>query len=482
MRFFKLIIIVIGVLLMSYTTILGQGGLQVHSGSFTIDTSTTLMIANTSLVVKSGATFKGDTLSKVEFRGHDSQIDTIGGGGSFTFGHLRINKPDTQFAFLGSKISVENELTLSKGGFYCDDAVNLGSTGVLSGELLTSSRRFFGSLSGKIVASNRSVLNGQSKDVAGLGLEITPNDSITRIDVFRGFSTQQGLRANGNAVDSFSVYRYYEITTCVSKDVSISPTGDTIRAEMTIKYNNLESDTGHGGLDYSNYHIWYNAGGKWNILEASSAGTNTVTARIDTMPIVTRVTVSSKESNPLPVSLLFFEAKNGENEVFLNWATETEINNDFFTIERSVDAENWEELLEVPGAGSHRGLLLYKEVDREPLNGISYYRLKQTDYNGAFSYSTIRTVNRFNAVLNIFPNPSTDGSINVSIKGYKNKEIILELRDVLGSLIYSRNYKVSMKDDVWEINDLLRLSNGLYTVSIFGDNQYLLSEKILITK
>lgn len=95
----------------------------------------------------------------------------------------------------------------------------------------------------------------------------------------------------------------------------------------------------------------------------------------------------------LPVKLVSFEANSNGERIDINWATVTEINNNFFTIEKSKDLKNWEVVSNVSGAGNSNTTIEYFEVDYSPYQGVSYYRLKQTDYDGAFSYSNVVPVN-----------------------------------------------------------------------------------------
>jgi len=97
--------------------------------------------------------------------------------------------------------------------------------------------------------------------------------------------------------------------------------------------------------------------------------------------------------NPLPIELLSFDATLIEDQVHLDWITLTEINNDFFTVERSKEGLIFEEVAIVPGAGNSNVQRIYSSIDHEPYQGISYYRLKQTDYNGDFSFSNIAIIN-----------------------------------------------------------------------------------------
>jgi hypothetical protein len=95
----------------------------------------------------------------------------------------------------------------------------------------------------------------------------------------------------------------------------------------------------------------------------------------------------------LPIELISFEAKMNDNkQVDIFWATASEQNNDFFTIERSTDGLNWEIVTTVAGAGNSINRIDYHAYDARPVSGISYYRLKQTDFDGAFEYSYIVSV------------------------------------------------------------------------------------------
>lgn len=97
------------------------------------------------------------------------------------------------------------------------------------------------------------------------------------------------------------------------------------------------------------------------------------------------------DQTPLPVELVSFDAESmGSEGVRLDWATATEKNNDHFTVERSTDLETWKEVAYVDGAGTSYTPLYYNTWDHEPLNGYSYYRLKQTDTDGTVTLS--RTV------------------------------------------------------------------------------------------
>jgi hypothetical protein len=95
---------------------------------------------------------------------------------------------------------------------------------------------------------------------------------------------------------------------------------------------------------------------------------------------------------PLPVELIEFNARPLDSKVQLNWTTASELNNDYFTIERSADGRNFIAIANIDGKGTTSEFSKYYHTDTEPLSGLSYYRLKQTDFDGGFSYSDIKTV------------------------------------------------------------------------------------------
>lgn len=95
----------------------------------------------------------------------------------------------------------------------------------------------------------------------------------------------------------------------------------------------------------------------------------------------------------LPIELLEFNAKLVDKSVELNWTTATEYNNKYFTIERSSDASSWEATYVLQGQGNSSIHHNYKVYDSSPLKGISYYRLKQTDFDGRYAYSHIASIN-----------------------------------------------------------------------------------------
>ena len=159
-----------------------------------------------------------------------------------------------------------------------------------------------------------------------------------------------------------------------------------------------------------------------------------------------KIGTTDKTSTPLPIVLLDFTASLVDNtHVMLEWSTASEINNDVFTIERSSNGLTFEEITEVPGSGTTNRITDYEAYDDAPLDGVAYYRLKQTDYDGQFEYFKIVAVNLErnpdgSCVLRVFPNPCI-GQCTVDLsecKHNENAEIKVEMIDAAGKLVFSK--------------------------------------------
>jgi hypothetical protein len=174
------------------------------------------------------------------------------------------------------------------------------------------------------------------------------------------------------------------------------------------------------------------------------------------------ITLGSLTSlNPLPVELLNFNAMMNNRIVDLTWQTASEHNNDFFTVERSSDGFNFEPLTYVDGAGNSNGLLNYSTQDLNPFSGFSYYRLKQTDIDGAFEYSNIRVVNMDgNNDAVFFPNPSTTDLMYIT-----SNAAIKDLN------IYAADGKLVFKQSEISNSFALNLEPGVYFAN------YLMNDK-----
>jgi len=179
-------------------------------------------------------------------------------------------------------------------------------------------------------------------------------------------------------------------------------------------------------------------------------------------------TIYSNVDVAFPVELLHFQAGlTDEREVQLNWATASEINNDYFVVERSTDGNTFSEINRVNGKGSSVERSAYISTDPAPATGLNYYRLKQVDFDGTFEYSHIEVI-RVDTPVDIicFPNPSSD-IFNISIERQDaNMDEIVTIYDSLGKAILT----LSLNEHNQQI-DLSRFPTGLYTAKFQESNE-----------
>ncbi len=182
----------------------------------------------------------------------------------------------------------------------------------------------------------------------------------------------------------------------------------------------------------------------------------------------------------LPITLMNFDAEIDNTAVKLIWSTSAELNNDYFTIERSENGLDFEFVAEVPGSGNSTTIKNYEQYDDSPLTGTSYYRLKQTDFDGKFEYVDLLAVN-FNqdddgiCTLHVYPNPCVGGcTINLEDCPLADSQVDVELYDALGKKIVNRvSPKSKDKDISFHLNSSNNLAPGVYIVraSTNGKNQ-----------
>lgn len=166
----------------------------------------------------------------------------------------------------------------------------------------------------------------------------------------------------------------------------------------------------------------------------------------------------------VPVELLSFVAKPiSEREVKLDWITLSEINNDFFSIERSQDGKEFSVIGRVEGQGSSSEENIYSWLDTSPFTGENYYRLKQTDFDGRFEYSEVVLINLLPPdAIQTFPNPSK-GQFNIVFPSDTNIDKSAIVKNMEGQIIMSLNLETNN-----HIIDLSNHPNGMYIVYLNG--------------
>jgi hypothetical protein len=257
--------------------------------------------------------------------------------------------------------------------------------------------------------------------------------------------------------NTFRTYRFYYLPT----------TGE---AKLLVDGSTVWTYNGTPGLNLYWTHSTLRIGNNMD-------GTGTDEAIFDNLIIAQII------SEPLPVELVNFDALVNGNQIDLKWVTATEINNDYFVVEKSKDGKIWEEVVWTDGAGNSNHIIDYYEKDLNPYEGISYYRLKQVDFDGKYSYSNIVPVayeKNVSKEITVLPNPVKKGeTLYLEIKGFKDSDVLLILRDVKGNEFYSKAQVIESNYQLKAIQLDNNLPIGTYLI-IASSIDKLVTKKIII--
>ena len=211
--------------------------------------------------------------------------------------------------------------------------------------------------------------------------------------------------------------------------------------------------------------------------------------RFDNVSSITnnmRFTLGTRNTDqtPLPVDLLSFTAKvQLDQKVLLNWSTASETDNSHFVIERTQDGNNFELIDIISGAGSSERQVNYSYVDRNPLIGRSFYRLKQVDFSGEFEYSELVGINVFQAIerneFRVYPNPLPEAeTLKIAYQINSPEEIQVELFSMKGTLISTFRHRLETEEGSIELPKT-SLPKGLILVRIRTENGETWSFKVV---
>src|SRR5215471_4877557 len=163
----------------------------------------------------------------------------------------------------------------------------------------------------------------------------------------------------------------------------------------------------------------------------------------------------------LPLTFLSFNVTKSKNKVLLTWQTISEQHNDYFSIERSAYGNNFYEIGKVKSKNSNTQMQQYSFEDFTPLNGENYYRLKQVDVDGGFTYSKTVKVNFRNiSLIKLYPNPAKNILIIEGLNPLLNT--ILSVIDVSGKVV-AKTIVVNNNSYSWNVS---KLSTGIYYLQI----------------
>lgn len=227
---------------------------------------------------------------------------------------------------------------------------------------------------------------------------------------------------------------------CVDRFWKIAPANYTTLPNATIDftYQNTTEIGGSNTITEANLQAQrfdFSASDWTGMYGTNNVPTHTVGGVVTSNTDFSRIWTLVDNTTPLPIKLIDFNARCYNNNVLLSWSTASEINNDYFTIEYAENAVNFYELTTLNGAGNSNTTLYYEYEHQNPQQNY-YYRLKQTDFNGDYSYSSIiyKKCNNNNESLAInytYTNQQLNANINVANSDNYNITLINNLGQII---------------------------------------------------
>ncbi|MEO1516487.1 MAG: T9SS type A sorting domain-containing protein [Bacteroidota bacterium] len=184
---------------------------------------------------------------------------------------------------------------------------------------------------------------------------------------------------------------------------------------------------------------------------------------------------------PMPVELMAFRAQYISKDVHLQWTTATEIQNSHFEIQRSRNGQTFVAIKRVEGAGNSRSIRQYNSIDSEPIPGLSYYRLKQIDFDGTVAYSDVQAIDiQKGGKILAYPNP-VKAELYIALDELEAGPLQFEVFNSQGQLLFGGETVLNRKGKGQLVLPQVRnLATGTYFVRFYNDNY--LSEQIRFSK
>jgi len=452
------------------------------NGNLTVNASKSLDMSTYALNVAGDITNNGTltlTGNTTTFDGSSSQ--TISGSSSNTFGGLTMNASGL---ILASPITVNGVLTLTSGDISSQTDIsnngsqNFAATNVLS--LGSSASVSGGSSSSHVIGAMRRSSSGTSELIFPVGngtnfkpCYLTPSTSTaTTYTVEFANSSHSSISYSGNGSNSTPCNTGVDhVAMGCWWDIERSSNGSP--AYLALNWDaNSGVDT---PADIVLTH-WNSGTSKWDKLNANTTGSNgsgTATAsdgRIKSTSPQSDFSPfnlgSGSTNNALPIDLLSFHTICSHDVVDVDFSVVSQVNNDYFLVERSVDAMDWEVVGQIEGAGNSNTQMDYTFVDANPISNLSYYRLTQVDYDGKsktfYPVSTTCGGSTGGLPIDVYPNPAwNEVTVEMDLDNFQGDNVYYTLTDATGKAVISDYVQLDKGFNKQKL-DISKLPNGVY--------------------
>lgn len=395
--------------------------------------------------------------------------------GAETFYGLTLNNSLAGDAItLAGDITITNSFTLTDGQIVSDVTnsiiLDAGTDATVAVSAPTADSFVDGPLINVVSSSSVQTVvfpigKGGEQHLAELTVTHDAADSTAYTTEFIGSAPgSYTLPSSGELIDHVSTIGYWNIDKGAGANVNTNAAmvklyylaSDAVDVEAELR---IVKDDGGGA--------WINLGGSGS---AAPAGDIT-SIGFDTFSEFALASISL--NNPLPVTLLDFYAVTEDVKVMLYWSTASELNNDFFTLEKSNNGSDYVKLGEVAGNGTTNLQMDYSFTDHSPYLGLSYYRLSQTDFDGTTEiFPVVSVLFEGNKGFGVYPNPVSDSYMKLIISKMGNHELLeLNIIDLQGKLVENIQLKT---DNFGNLESEIHLQNplqkGAYIFELISPN------------
>lgn len=408
---------------------------------------------NVTLALASSLTI--NSLSMTAWSG--SSLSVTSSNSAFTFNITN----NLTYSSNGTTLTLSSNVNLSASSIITNSSGTLNTTSstniTIADEIRMNASNIDFNIEGNLTANSLRFTNGMTSDfLVDEFASVTISDSIymtsgpNSITVYGSLNTP---RANfDGGTNSLDIFTDGEVNITNGVTISGSAGLDVGNSGTLLITNDVELSGGaslsvdgnmevDGNVTMTNGIGTVNVDGSLSVSQTLDIADNNITGSgsISANPLVCSAGTGSACSSQtgsvaLPIELIYFIANFDKNKVTIKWQTATEEKNDYFTIERSKDGINFEAIATVQGAGYSYTPLNYSYTDKKALQGVSYYRLTQTDYDGAFETFNSVSVSFINKdELKIGPNPASN-FINVSMGGEMGDKNTITIYNITGAV------------------------------------------------
>jgi hypothetical protein len=399
----------------------------------------------------------------------------IGGSSVTTFWYLSINNPNN--IILNAPANINSYLNLISG--------NLITTNT---NILTCAPNANCDL-----GSSTSYVDGPMVHTVGTNVQVTKIFPFGKSNVYRPVlltvkhATTASVTYRAELFNSPAATLPFSLPPTISQISAVRYVKFTRQAVVNFSYGGIQMYYGSDDAvqDYQSLLVaqddgfsqWRNLGGT----ATSNVMGNITSSTFSTFTNYFALANPPGGQNPLPVSLIAYTAKQNSKNVNIDWSTATEINCDYFTVERSTNNKDYKTIGMVNGAGNSTSLLNYSTIDENPFKGISYYRLRQTDYDGKeVVYPPVSVNYLLKTEFTAYPTVSNGDGIHLTNTANDLHTYSIAVQNMSGTYIPA-SLKSNFGGMDLFIDDSYIKSDGVYIISATRDNE-VLKEKVIITK